>query len=248
MHADERRSGNAYLRASVSICGFSPSVLFHLVAANVTRSRFAWFPCDRCKEYCDQLPQQLNSQSERCVRAVAMAKIFCESKPPDSKQNPVRRNRCCAHRTTLTFRISTVLPLLFLAAACGQQATTRIAPGERRIAEACLQVLHSSLTNEADIAPDDPRLPKVIRDLHPIEVQLMAGHVIVMIPPRDGLVEYHLSPITTSPGTWQFFAAGPKFKNVRLPRIDGHRGRLKADENAKQGTCETILKQSTPSI
>ena len=37
-------------------------------------------------------------------------------------------------------------------------------PKERRqIAEACLSMLHSSLTNEVDLKPDDPRVPDVIR-------------------------------------------------------------------------------------
>jgi hypothetical protein len=100
-----------------------------------------------------------------------------------------------------------------LAAGCKHPIVTQSGPEERRIAAACLQVLHSSLTNEADIAPDDPRLPEVIRALHPVDVEVMAGQVVIMIQPRDGLVEYHLSPITTSPGTWQLFGAGPKFNN-----------------------------------
>jgi hypothetical protein len=42
-------------------------------------------------------------------------------------------------------------------------------PAERRqIVDACFAMLHSSLTNEVDdIKPDDPRVPEVIRALHP---------------------------------------------------------------------------------
>ena len=41
-------------------------------------------------------------------------------------------------------------------------------PAERRqIAEACLGMLRSSLTNEVDLKPDDPRVPEVIRNDSP---------------------------------------------------------------------------------
>ena len=46
-------------------------------------------------------------------------------------------------------------------------STKRVSDGrttdeERHIAEACLNMLHSSLTNKMDIQLDDPRVPEVI--------------------------------------------------------------------------------------
>ncbi len=73
--------------------------------------------------------------------------------------------------------------------------------------------MKSSLANESDIAPDDQRLPEVIRALRPHQIEVAGQTVVVLFPLRDGLVEYHLAPVTTSPGTWQLFGAGPKFNN-----------------------------------
>ena len=54
-------------------------------------------------------------------------------------------------------------------------------PQERRqIAEACFSMLHSSLTNEVDLKPDDPRIPEVIRALHPIDIELAGSDAVVM--------------------------------------------------------------------
>ena len=43
---------------------------------------------------------------------------------------------------------------------------------QRRIAEACLRMLHSSLTNEVDILVDDPRVPAIIRALQPLAIEI----------------------------------------------------------------------------
>jgi hypothetical protein len=84
---------------------------------------------------------------------------------------------------------------------------------QQQVAKACLQILRSSLTNEMDIAPDDRRLPEVIRSLRPHQIEIAGQTVVVLFPLHDGLVEYHFAPVTSDPGTWQLFGAGPKFNN-----------------------------------
>src|SRR5437879_4007695 len=65
-------------------------------------------------------------------------------------------------------------------------------PGEqRRIAEACLSMLHSSLTNEMDIQPDDLRLPEIIRAMQPVDIQVHGTDVVITRVGNPS--EYHLS-------------------------------------------------------
>lgn len=53
-------------------------------------------------------------------------------------------------------------------------------PAERRqIADACFVMLHSSLTNEVDdVKMDDPRIPEVIRALHPHHIEVMPDFAV----------------------------------------------------------------------
>ena len=53
-------------------------------------------------------------------------------------------------------------------------------PAERRqIADACFAMLHSSLTNEVDeIKMDDPRIPDVIRALHPTHIEVVQNFTV----------------------------------------------------------------------
>ncbi len=86
----------------------------------------------------------------------------------------------------------------------------RVAQGsttdQRRIAEACLAMLRSSLTNESDIVVSDPRIPEVIRALHPVDIQLTATDVVVT---RSGVPsEYHLNRRLSAPRIWILYAAG----------------------------------------
>lgn len=77
---------------------------------------------------------------------------------------------------------------------------------QRRIAEACLAMLRSSLTNESDIVVSDPRIPEVIRALHPVDIQLTATDVVVT---RSGVPsEYHLNRRLSAPRIWILYAAG----------------------------------------
>src|SRR5437588_784561 len=50
-------------------------------------------------------------------------------------------------------------------------------PAQRRqITDACFAMLHSTLTNEInDIEMDDPRIPEVIRALHPHHIEVSAN-------------------------------------------------------------------------
>lgn len=76
----------------------------------------------------------------------------------------------------------------------------------RQIAEACLTMLQSSLTNEMDIALDDPRIPEVIRALEPSHIELGGIDVVVM---RSGLPsEYHLSRSSEDTNSWILCQAG----------------------------------------
>ena len=77
----------------------------------------------------------------------------------------------------------------------------------RRIADACLSLLRSPLTNDVDIKTDDPRLPEVIRALQPLHIEMM--------PPSDVVImrstapsEYHLSRRPSEPKTWVLYCAG----------------------------------------
>ena len=77
----------------------------------------------------------------------------------------------------------------------------------RRIADACLSMLRSPLTNDMDIKTDDPRLPEIIRTLQPIYIEMM--------PPSDVVImratapsEYHLSRRPSDPKTWVLYCAG----------------------------------------
>jgi hypothetical protein len=100
-----------------------------------------------------------------------------------------------------------------LVASCKHAEPAQSSAGERRVADACLQVLRSPLAQETDIDPADARLPEVLRTLHAVHVEVGAGMVVVSFPLHDGLTEYHLAQLTTEPGTWVFYGAGPKYKN-----------------------------------
>jgi hypothetical protein len=85
----------------------------------------------------------------------------------------------------------------------------RIAQGtseQRGIAEACLGMLRSPLTNESDIAVSDPRIPKMIRALHPVAIQLAGTDAVVMC--SGSPAEYHLSRRPSAPRIWILYAAG----------------------------------------
>src|SRR5258708_19494031 len=99
-------------------------------------------------------------------------------------------------------RLRQILLLIgWLAAAVGIlvacSSTKRVSDGrtpseQRRIAEACLSMLHSSLTNETDIQPDDPRVPEVIRSFHPVHIDLAWSHALLICSVKPA--HYHLNP------------------------------------------------------
>jgi hypothetical protein len=84
-------------------------------------------------------------------------------------------------------------------------------PAERRqIADACLAMLHSTLTNEVDdIKMDDPRIPGVIRALHPHHIELTANFA-VDIYRAEWPQEYFLTHWHTN--TWVLCVAGPSIR------------------------------------
>ena len=83
-------------------------------------------------------------------------------------------------------------------------------PAERRqIADACFAMLHSSLTNEVDdIKPDDPRVPEVIRALHPHYIDVIPNFA-VEIYRAEKPEEYFLMRLQHPTNTWSLFIAGP---------------------------------------
>ena len=83
-------------------------------------------------------------------------------------------------------------------------------PAERRqIADACFAMLHSSLTNEVDpIKPNDPRVPEVIRALHPIGI-IVEPNFAVQIDCNGKPPEYLLMRAPNLSNTWILGAAGP---------------------------------------
>jgi hypothetical protein len=84
-------------------------------------------------------------------------------------------------------------------------------PAERRqIADACLAMLHSTLTNEVDdIKMDDPRIPEVIRALHPHHIEVTANFA-VDIYRAEWPQEYFLTQRHTN--TWVLCVAGPSMR------------------------------------
>ena len=105
-------------------------------------------------------------------------------------------------------------------AGCGR--TPRLAEPVQ-VAKACLQMISSSLTNEADIKQDDPRLPDVIRSLRPQHIEIAGQTVVVMFPLHNGLTEYHFEPVASSTNTWQLSGAGPRFNNEHRELLRIHR-------------------------
>ena len=106
----------------------------------------------------------------------------------------------------------------------GCSSTKRVSDGrtrdeERRIAEACLSMLHSSLTNEMDIQPDDPRVPEIIRSLHPVHIELSGSDAVVMCSGKPA--EYHLSRRPHDVKPWVMYVAGPGYNgHEELLRLD----------------------------
>ena len=85
-------------------------------------------------------------------------------------------------------------------------------PAERRqIADACFAMLHSSLTNEDNIKPDDPRVPEVIRALHPISIMVMPNFA-VQIDGTGTPPEYFLMRLPGHTNTWVLCAGGPPIR------------------------------------
>ena len=96
-------------------------------------------------------------------------------------------------------------------------------PAERRqIADALFSMLHSPMTNEVDdIKPDDPRVPQVIRALHPVGFMIVGSDAVVFCDGKPA--EYHLSHKPSEPRTWILYVAGPGYL--------GHREILRFDHD-----------------
>jgi len=85
-------------------------------------------------------------------------------------------------------------------------------PAERRqIADACFAMLQSSLTNEDDIKMDDPRIPEVIRALHPHHIEVIPNFT-VDIYRTEWPQEYFLMRLQHPTNTWILCADGPSLR------------------------------------
>ena|SRR5215468_307157 len=117
-----------------------------------------------------------------------------------------------------------LLACFIVAVVVACSSTKRVSDGrtpdeQRRIGEACLSMLHSSLTNEMDVAVDDPRVPAVIRALQPVQIEIQGTDVVIM---RAGTpAEYHLSRRPGDPKRWVLYAAGHGY--------DGHQELIRLD-------------------
>jgi hypothetical protein len=105
--------------------------------------------------------------------------------------------------------MGSLIGVIGIVGACSspQRTSDRHTLGEqRRIAEACLSMLHSSLTNETDIQPNDPRVPEIIRALKPIDIQVQGTDVVIL---RSGdPAEYHLSRRPHDRKPWVLYVVG----------------------------------------
>ena len=86
-------------------------------------------------------------------------------------------------------------------------------PAERQqIADACFAMLHSSLTNSVDpIKPDDPRVPDVIRALHPFAINVVTDFS-VKIDCSSKPSEYFLMRLPGHTNMWALCATGPPMR------------------------------------
>lgn len=81
-------------------------------------------------------------------------------------------------------------------------------------------MLRSSLTNEMDIQPNDPRVPEIIRTLKPIEIQVQGNEVVIMRARTP--TEYHLSHRPNDANPWVLYVAGQGY--------DGHQELIRLDQ------------------
>lgn len=86
-----------------------------------------------------------------------------------------------------------------------------------------LLMLHSTLTNEMDFKMDDPRIPKIIRALHPVSI-ILDTDIAVQIDGSNQPPEYFLMRVPGHTNTWVLCAAGPpiRFGPRELLRIEAH--------------------------
>ena len=88
----------------------------------------------------------------------------------------------------------------------------RTAAERRQIADACLAMLHSPLTNEVDeLKMDDPRIPEVIRALRPHHIEVIPDFA-VDIYRREWPQEYFLMRGPGHTNTWIMCVAGPSIR------------------------------------
>jgi hypothetical protein len=124
------------------------------------------------------------------------------------------------HRFLLLASCLTAVGGLFVACS----STRRVSDGRtedehRRIAEACLTMLRSSLTNEREIQPDDPRISEIIRSLQPLDIQIRLNNVVILRAGKP--TEYHLSHRPADAKPRVLYAAGEGY--------DGHQELIRLD-------------------
>jgi hypothetical protein len=86
-------------------------------------------------------------------------------------------------------------------------------PAERRqIADACFAMLDSSSTNAFDeMKMDDPRIPGVIRALHPHHIEVIPGFAVDVYR-TEWPQEYFLMRLQHPTNNWALCVAGPSMR------------------------------------
>ena len=124
-------------------------------------------------------------------------------------------------RSPQTLLLAGFVSVILAACSPTKHVTDGRAPEEQRhIAEACLSMLRSSLTNEMDIAVDDPRVPEIVRALQPVAIEIQGTDVVIMRSGRPA--EYHLSRRPSGPKPWVLYVAGQGY--------DGHQELIRLDD------------------
>jgi hypothetical protein len=109
----------------------------------------------------------------------------------------------------IAFGVVVLTLAIFIACEFRPASDGRTLEERRQIAEACLTMLHSSLTNEVDgIKVDDQRIPVVIRALNPHHIEVIPDSAVEIY--RIGKPEVYFLMRTQQPtNTWILFIAGP---------------------------------------
>ena len=84
---------------------------------------------------------------------------------------------------------------------------------DRQIALACLKTLRSVSDGE-ELEPDDPRLPQILKNLHPVGITVNPDSFIIFPSGTENPREYHLSRSPKDSEMWILYIVPPAPANV----------------------------------